>query len=454
MLGKLQTLLYFVVALMIAPLVGCGDDDNDGPMNPGSTSKTFRVTITNTSGDFDFPVSGAFSVPVGAAEAGAIGPGQAYEFRVGATPGQALSFATMMVQSNDLFFAPDGDGIALFDGSDNAISGNVTDQIQLWDAGTEMNEEPGLGVNQAPRQAGENTGADDADNTVRLVSDAFTYPAVGDMIEVTITHEGGNTFLVRIENVSSVGTLVTSTNEMLAVPMAPGIFVVHAGANPYFTAGSPDAGDGLEALAEDGSAAGLAAYLGTMTGIGTPFAPGVWAVHTTDGPFFDDNVAYRGNGIEALAEDGDPAALSTAVMSRAGIEASGVFNTPTGAAGPGALTPGATYVFEFDASDGDRLSLATMFVQSNDLFVAPDDMGIDLYAGGSALSGDITAMFALWDAGTEANQWPGAGPDQAPRQAGANTGAADADNIVRLVDDEYDYPDLDDVIRIDIEVVP
>ncbi|NNE10188.1 MAG: hypothetical protein HKN20_16635, partial [Gemmatimonadetes bacterium] len=426
MLGKLQTLLYFLVALMIAPLVGCGDDDNEGPMNPGTSSKTFRVTITNTSGDFAFPVSGSFSVPVGATEAGAIGPGQAYEFRVGATPGQALSFATMMVQSNDLFFAPDGDGIALFDGSDNPISGNVTDQVELWDAGTEEDEEPGLGGTQAPRQdpAG-NDGPNDPDNTVRLANGPFTYPAVSDMIEVTITHEGGNTFLVRIENVSVEGTLVTTTNEMLAVPMAPGIFVVHSDPNPYFTAGSPDAGDGLEALAEDGNASGLAAYLGTMTGVGTPFAPGVWAVHTTDGPFFDDNVAYRSNGIEALAEDGDPAGLATAVMSRAGIEASGVFNTPTGAAGPGALMPGATYAFEFDASDGDRLSLATMFVQSNDLFVAPNDMGVDLYPGGAALSGDITSMFDLWDAGTEANQWPGAGPDPAPRQDPAGNDGPD-----------------------------
>jgi hypothetical protein len=58
--------------------------------------------------------------------------------------------------------------------------------VQLWDAGSEVNEEPGVGPNQAPRQPAPNTGDPDPDNTVRLVDDGFTYPTVTELVKVTI----------------------------------------------------------------------------------------------------------------------------------------------------------------------------------------------------------------------------------------------------------------------------
>ena len=110
-------------------------------------------------------------------------PGSSYTFTVDAVPGDMLSFGTMFVQSNDLFYAPSGNGIALFNGS-LGVSGDVTSQIMLWDAGTESNERPGVGVNQAPRQSGPNTGDDEGGN-VRLEDDAYDYPSP--VLRVTIT---------------------------------------------------------------------------------------------------------------------------------------------------------------------------------------------------------------------------------------------------------------------------
>ena len=49
----------------------------------------------------------------------------------------------------------------------------------------------------------------------------------------------------------------------------------------------------------------------------------------------------------------------------------------------------------------DRLSFATMYVQSNDLFLAPGDTGIALFIDEQPISGDVTALVRLWDAGTE-----------------------------------------------------
>ena len=51
-----------------------------------------------------------------------------------------------------------------------------------------MNEEPGVGPNQAPRQTGPNTGPDENGSVLLIsdVSDGFTYPAVADVIKVTV----------------------------------------------------------------------------------------------------------------------------------------------------------------------------------------------------------------------------------------------------------------------------
>jgi hypothetical protein len=96
---------------------------------------------------------------------------------------------TMFAQSNDLFYAPREEGIALFDASGKPIRGDVTSQILLWDAGTEVNEESGLGPNQAPLQAAPNTGP--AENGVvrpiTEVKDGFHYPTVPQVLRVTIT---------------------------------------------------------------------------------------------------------------------------------------------------------------------------------------------------------------------------------------------------------------------------
>ena len=101
------------------------------------------------------------------------------------------------------------------------------------------------------------------------------------------------------------------------------------------------------------------------------------------------------------------------------------------------------------ARPGDRLSFATMFVQSNDLFFGPKGEGIDLFGPGSSVERDVTAQIYLWDAGTEVNQLPGGGADQAPRQSGADTGMEEGGSV-RMVDDGFGYPGAGDAIRVTI----
>lgn len=134
---------------------------------------------SNVEGSF-----GIFNKPLGADMPGPLLPGSSYEFTFTAVSGQRLSFYTMYGQSNDLFYAP-ATPIELFiNGS--PVAGDITDKLVLWDAGTEVNEAPGLGMYQGPRQKAKNQGVDES-GVVARVRDGFTYPAVKDVLRVTIT---------------------------------------------------------------------------------------------------------------------------------------------------------------------------------------------------------------------------------------------------------------------------
>jgi hypothetical protein len=392
----------------------------------------FKVRVENTGRLYPNLASGAFDTPVGASSPGVLLPGNSWQFSFDAAVGHHVSFATMFVQSNDLFYAPVPTGIPLYDSMGDPRSGDISGEVMLWDAGTELNEVPGEGVNQAPRQTGANTGGADTDGAVRLVNDGFSYPAVEDVVQASLTHESGTRFQVTITNVSTDGTLVV-TGGSVAVPLAPGVFVVHASdAEPLFSTGVVDQGRGLEALAEDGSAAPLAASLGADTGVPTIFAPVVWAVHRAGAsPIFEAGSAPRANGVEDLAEDGNPAPLQAALAAD-GLMSAGVASVPVGGDSAGPLLPSLAYEFVVYGTPGDRLSLAGMFVQSNDFFLGTGSDGLALFEGSTAVSGDVTGLLTLWDAGTEVNEVLGAGPNQAPRQTGGNTGAVDPDATVRV----------------------
>jgi hypothetical protein len=126
-----------------------------------------------------------YNNPVGAKAPGPITPGAAYETTISAHPGDKLSITLMMGQSNDWFYAPAESGIELFkDGK--AISGDIAGELMLWDAGTEVDQEAGIGSDQGPRQKAANTGK--AENgVVRQVQDGKPYAVSSSVLRVTIT---------------------------------------------------------------------------------------------------------------------------------------------------------------------------------------------------------------------------------------------------------------------------
>ena len=181
-----------------------------------------------------------------------------------------------------------------------------------------------------------------------------------------------------------------------------------------------------------------------------PNSPGLWVVQTTAARLFQLGKADLGWGLESLAEDGDPSKLAEHCAHHPGVVTSGVFNTPVGDDQPGPALPGKRYEFTFTARPGQRLALVTMFGQSNDLFYAPGEAGIALFdARGRATSGDVTSQLVLWDAGTEVNEAPGFGPNQAPRQSAANTGPSEKKPVGK-VKDAFQYPKVSEVLKVTI----
>ena len=75
----------------------------------------------------------------------------------------------------------------------------------------------------------------------------------------------------------------------------------------------------------------------------------------------------------------------------------------TGGDGAPPAHPGETITVHFHAGRSHKLSFASMYGASNDMFYSPGDGGIALFTGATALEGDITGLIGLWDAGTEVN---------------------------------------------------
>jgi len=126
-------------------------------------------------------------------------------------------------------------------------------------------------------------------------------------------------FTVRVENVSVGNILKLSNGKTAAVTVAPVLYVIHTNRGPLFTSGEPD----------------------------------------------------RGKGLEALAEDGPTGPLEKSLKGQPGIVHVGSTDTPVGASKPGDIWPGQAFEFKVTAKPGEQLTIATMFVQSNDLFYAP-----------------------------------------------------------------------------------
>src|SRR6201996_6913351 len=134
--------LILLPATAAVPFVmtSCKKDNHPG----GAAAQMETITVENVLQSKPLVESGTFQ---GTGSPALIQPGQSVTITFSAAKGEALSFATMYGNSNDLFFAPANPGIQVYDNTGNPIEGDVSAQIKLWDNGTRINQKPGSAVN-------------------------------------------------------------------------------------------------------------------------------------------------------------------------------------------------------------------------------------------------------------------------------------------------------------------
>ena len=393
----------------LSPLVWALHDDRVALFEPGAPAPDGLEALAEDGDPTALVAALEGSVTVGAT-ADAVAPGESFVLVVTPEAGAPLlSFATMVAETNDAFIAPLPSGIALLDAQGQprtatAVANDIRRNLAVWDAGTEANEVPGVGPNQAPRQEDPDTGPADEDPNVRLYADLtndLAGPSAGGFLGVEIVQgDTDDEFVVTITNTSET-------------TVYPGLL-----------------------------------------------SPVVWAVHDDTVYLFEEGMTAS-PALEELAEDGDPAGLLGELAGMSGVLAAEVVDEVEGE-GVGPLLPGQSYSFTISGVNADEryFSFAGMIQPSNDTFAAFGPQGIALWDDQGPLADEdiatsIAAALRAWDAGTEANQAGAAGRDQAPQQPAAGAGAPEGTGLVRnaSTDPNWAYPEVASIVRITVERV-
>lgn len=393
-----RKLIWLSLAALPLMVSACKKDKSEGT----PTGMPSTITIENVLDSRPLVESGTFK-NTGASPV--IMPGEAISFEFSAAKGHALSFATMYGWSNDLFFAPQNPGITLYKADGTPISGDVSEQIKLWDNGTRINQVPGAAVSH-PGTA--ETSPGNISQVMGTDLQGNRYAAASSLMKATLQYKGNSTFSLTIENTSGATSNPT--------PFSPGVWAISyiAGGNllnpnPLFESGKPSA-NGLTSIAEMGNNTPLAEYIKGQTGIFTPLSPILVVVYNgIDNPIYKIGESDRGKGLKELAQKGDATGLAAYLKNLNGVKA--VYVLP--AANSTILLPkigaqaGSSVSQQLSVTQGDRLAIATMYGFSNDWFFASKENGVD-----ASQKGDISGSIALYDNGTALNQFPGAGITQ------------------------------------------
>jgi hypothetical protein len=192
----------------------------------------------------------------------------------------------------------------------------------------------------------------------------------------------------------------------------------------------------------------------------TFFSSAFAAIHFRPQFLFTQDQADYGQGLQELAENADVSKLLQSFRAASDLEVIGLANEPSSGS-IGILAPGQSFTLLLSAVSKDaRLSLATCFLQGNDILLMSPDTGIPLFDDNDVpLSGDITPLFSFYDIGTEVNEPPGIGANQVlrqgdPPQGQVSAGARESQPVRLLsdVNDGFTYPSVGGSIRISIRV--
>jgi len=267
------------------------------------------------------------------------------------------------------------------------VQADIQNLLATWDAGTEANEVPGVGPNQAPRQPAANTGPVDPNNQIRLYADSTNDLAhLSSLVNVSVVHSTGSNFDVTVSNTSGAGAF--------PLVISPVAWALHDDVTSTFALGSP-ASMGLEHLAEDGASTQLLAEWSAVAAVASSGVAGTAPIRNGDTLAFkvSPDAAHRYLSLEAML-----------------VPSNDTF-----------LALGPIGIALLDGTGNPR----------ND----------------SDIAADITANLAAYESGTEANQGSALGPDMAPYQLGPNQGANEGSGKMRPIDGVWPFPPVSTILK-------
>ena len=396
-----------VAGIFAAFMFSSCDNSDNSIMEDLSSQRT--ITFENVVTPKDFVQSGSFQ---GTGFPPLILPGQTASIKFSAGKTQALMFATMYGASKDWFFASQQPGIKLFDANGNAITGDVSSSVLLWDNGTKDNisgATESKTITQVPNV-----------NASQLMKLHLAYNDVTSEFTLTITNTSGGT-----------------ANE---TPFSPGVWAVSnyngsqlLNSTPFFT---PNALSNLEItdIAQMGNIDKMKAKLNANTGIMTGLSPVVVVVYRGDkNPIYELGKTDSGMGLKDIAQFGNVTKLQNSLKVLPNVKNVYI-------AGNAPVAPGSKVMTGFNAEPGDKIAYATMFGFSNDWFYA-NEQSIDAH-----MKGDITSKTTLFDSGTGVDQYPGAGNHQALFGGTPQT----ENRVISKVGTSYPVPAVQNVIRVTV----
>jgi len=182
----------------------------------------------------------------------------------------------------------------------------------------------------------------------------------------------------------------------------------------------------------------------------TAFSPAVWAVFSSQtNPLFQTG-SYASAGLQSFAEDANPANLLSEVLNKTGVLSAGVatggVQPVAGFVGLNGIPIGGQVSFGVRAKPGDKFSFVAQFWESNNDFYGTEPIPL-FDKNGNTVSGSFEVN--LYYGGTEAEETPGAGSFQPPRQRFAGDGTKTS-FPVSLKDVGYYVPATSTVIRLTI----
>jgi len=300
------------------------------------------ITFENIGIAKDYAQSSTFQ---GVGRNNEIEPGQEIQISFNAQKGQTLMFATMYANSWDIFFAPDNPGIKLFDNNGNPITGDVSDQVKLWDGGTKKNIDP--------RRPKANQPKEDEDKKVSEISGKdgkYTYPKASDMMKLNLSYDAASSrFTLTMHN--------NTDNTNLQTLFSTGVWAVSNAIDgkpvidkPFYNPGDKASME-LIPLAESGKNKPLGDKLAANTGVYAELSPIIIAIYTGDqNPLLSTGGNEMNSNLREWALSDDMDNLKKALESNSNVKSVHVISSTT--------KPGDKAEASYNARRGEKIAFA------------------------------------------------------------------------------------------------